>query len=73
MATLPGGKVVTHKIPDQKHAPSPLDRDNPRAQKAAGKPYQAAKPQVNNYAAREAELKAHHEALRTDLVTGKKY
>jgi hypothetical protein len=70
MSTIPGGKPVTGKIPSQKHAPSPHDRDNPQASKRpTGKPYAAAKPQINNYAAREAELKAHHESLsdpRTD-------
>jgi hypothetical protein len=30
MSTIPGGNPVTGKIPSQKHAPSPRDRDNPR-------------------------------------------
>jgi hypothetical protein len=71
VSTIPGGKVVTHKIPDQKHAASPHDRDHPQASKRpdGGKPYSTAKPQVDNAASLVAELKAHRESLsepRTD-------
>jgi hypothetical protein len=64
---------VTGKIKSQAHAPSPHDRYNPRPSARPGKPYQVAKPQVNNYASREAELAAHSQALRTDHLTGEKY
>jgi hypothetical protein len=71
MGTLPGGRDVTGKIPDQKRAPSPHDRDNPQASKRpeSGKPYSAAAKQVDNAAARQSEMKAHRESLsepRTD-------
>jgi hypothetical protein len=68
---------VTNRIPDKKPVASPHG-DSGRDPKASPRPenskaYQAAKPQTNNYAAREAELKAHHEELRTDASTGKRY
>jgi hypothetical protein len=55
---------------------SPHDAANPRpvsARPESGQPYKQAKSRENPYAAREAELKAHHDELRTDAVTGKRY
>jgi hypothetical protein len=76
MATLPGGKVP-RAIPDKKSPASPMN-DSGRNPQASPRPenseaYSAAKPQANNYAAREAELKKHHQDLRTDASTGKRY
>ena len=71
LGTIPNGRDVTGKIKSQTHAPSPHDRDNPQASKRpeSSKPYQSAAPATNNYASREAELKAHRATLdvpRTD-------
>jgi hypothetical protein len=76
MGSIPNGRVVAG-IPDKKPVASPHGdsgrKPQPSPRPETGKPYAAAKPQVDNYAARRAELKAHHDALRTDADTGKKY
>jgi hypothetical protein len=76
MPSIPNGRDVTGKIGDKKVPSSPHNRETPNAKPPRpenGRAYAAAKPQGNNYSAREGELKAHSSALRTDAATGKKY
>jgi len=74
MPSIPGGKPV-RPIPDMKRPASPHDRGNPRPspRPEGRRPYQAAKPQVDNAAGRRAELAKHTADLRTDAPTGKRY
>lgn len=62
MSTIPGGKVVTNKIPDKKPVASPRG-ENPQPSKAPGKPYSAAAKPADNYASRRSEMLAHRKTL----------
>jgi hypothetical protein len=66
MGTLPGGRV-TGKIPDKKQVASPHGDNGHKPQASprpeTGKPYSAAKPQVDNYASRRSEMLAHRTSL----------
>jgi hypothetical protein len=65
MGTIPGGIPVTGKIPDKKQVASPHGDNGhkPQASASPGKPYQAAKPQADNYESRTAAMKIHRESL----------